>query len=677
MSQPTPPAPESEPEEPAKSKKPPGGASFWYLILAMVVLVGVLTIFGPGSGGEKVGYSQFLKGLEDGTYTSRNVHQLVISEAEVTFRNRPLETDDVLGQTPDPDAPKNYDPDAPLKTFFVPMVSATEKARDELREKLRENGIEESFARRPMDWSNVGTLVFILLTLLLIWLLFKRLGGAGSALSFGRSRARLASEDDVQVTFDQVAGQEESVEELREVVEFLKTPGKYQALGGRIPRGVLLVGPPGTGKTLLAKAVAGEAGVPFFSLSGSDFVEMFVGVGAARVRDMFSQAVAKSPSIIFIDELDALGKVRGSGMPGGHDEREQTLNALLVEMDGFSTDESVIVMAATNRPETLDPALLRPGRFDRNVLVDRPDVKGREAILKVHAAKAKLDEDVDITRLAKLTPGFVGADLANLVNEAALLAARADKKAVGMAEFEEGVERVVAGLEKTSRIIQEDEKLRVAYHECGHALVATALPHTDPVVKISIIPRGFGALGYMRQSPSDDRYLASETELRHRIAVCFGGIAAEELIFNETSTGPANDLEQATGLARRMVCEFGMSPRLGRIAYETSGRSPFLAGGQSGGSDTLHAQETLREIDQEVKRVIDECMQLARDVLRERRDVLEHMTRDLLEVEVMDPEQLHKILDQYKTGPSLTPGTAATRDAAPNQPADAAATAAS
>ena len=670
------PSDETKPEDkpPAKAK-PPGGPMFWYLVLAVVIAISAISLYGPGVGGKTLTFSEFERGVVSGTYSARNVHQAVFSNSQLTFRNRPVDASGLLDESPDGEpsgegeAKPEFDADVPLQTFVVPLLGATDEAVDGLRETMSQQEIDYAFSKAPVDLSMLGTAILIGLTVLLIWVIFKRMGGAGSALSFGRSKARLAGEDDVQVTFDQVAGQDESVEELREVVEFLRTPEKYTALGGRIPRGVLLVGPPGTGKTLLAKAVAGEAGVPFFSLSGSDFVEMFVGVGAARVRDMFQQAIAKSPSIIFIDELDALGKVRGSGMPGGHDEREQTLNALLVEMDGFSTDQSVIVMAATNRPETLDPALLRPGRFDRNVLVDRPDVKGREAILKVHAGNAKLDDDVDITRLAKLTPGFVGADLANLVNEAALLAARANKTAVGMAEFEEGIERVVAGLEKTSRIIQEDEKLRVAYHECGHALVASALPHTDPVMKISIIPRGFGALGYMRQSPTDDRYLASETELRHRIAVCFGGIAAEEIIFNETSTGPANDLEQATNLARRMVCEFGMSPRLGRIAYETSGRSPFLNGAPTGGGDTQHAQETLREIDQEVKRVIDECMQLARDVLRERRDVLEHMTRELLEIEVMDAEQLHKILDQYKTGPSLTPGTSATAASTSDGPA--------
>ncbi len=460
-----------------------------------------------------------------------------------------------------------------------------------------------------------------------------------------------------------MAGINEAVEELREIVEFLKTPGKYQALGGRIPRGVLLVGPPGTGKTLLAKAVAGEAGVPFFSLSGSDFVEMFVGVGAARVRDMFAQAVQRAPSIIFIDELDALGKVRGSGVQGGHDEREQTLNALLVEMDGFSSDQSVIVMGATNRPETLDPALLRPGRFDRHVLVDRPDYKGREAILKVHSAKVKLDDGVDLRRIAKLTPGMVGADLANLVNEAALLAARAGKPAVTSLELEEAIERVVAGLEKSSKVIHQDEKQRVAFHESGHALVACSLPHTDPVHKISIIPRGMGALGYMLQRPEDDRHLVTQTELVNRICTLLGGIAAEEVIFQETSTGAQNDLERATDIARRMVMEFGMSPKMGRVNYRESKRSLFLAGASTGGADYAHSESTLREIDLEVKRIVDDCMETARDILKRRRTVLEQITKELIEVEVMDADQLYRILDAHRTGPQIKPGTYVDRPA--------------
>ena len=368
-------------------------------------------------------------------------------------------------------------------------------------------------------------------------LLLRRLGGTSSAMAFGRSRGKLLAQEDIGVTFDEVAGIDEAVDELREVVDFLKQPEKYQVLGGRIPKGVLLVGPPGTGKTLLGKAVAGEAGVPFFSLSGSDFVEMFVGVGAARVRDMFQQAVAKAPCIVFIDELDALGKTRGTSVVGGHDEREQTLNALLVEMDGVNSNSGVIVMAATNRPETLDPALLRPGRFDRHVLVDRPDVRGREEILDVHIQKIRVDSSVDLREVARITSGFVGADLANLVNEAALLAARAGKQAVSMEEFTEGVERVTAGLEKRQRVMHADEKQRVAYHESAHALVAASLPNTDPVHKVSIIPRGLAALGYTMQRPEGDRYLLTQSELESRIQVLLAGTLAEEMILRRRLHG--------------------------------------------------------------------------------------------------------------------------------------------
>ena len=496
---------------------------------------------------------------------------------------------------------------------------------------------------------------------LLVFLMVKRLGGAGSPMAFGRSRGKLYAQEDLGVTFDDVAGIDEAVEELREVVEFLRSPEKYQRLGGRIPKGVLLVGPPGTGKTLLAKGVAGEAGVPFFSLSGSDFVEMFVGVGAARVRDMFQQAEAKAPCIIFIDELDALGKTRGSGIVGGHDEREQTLNALLVEMDGFDSTAGVIVLAATNRPETLDPALLRPGRFDRHVLVDRPDVRGRETILKVHVKHVKLDDSVDLKKVAAITSGFCGADLANLVNEAALLAARNNKSAVGMVEFNEGVERVTAGLEKRQRIIHEDEKQRIAYHECGHALVADSLPNTDPVHKISIIPRGLAALGYTMQRPEEDRYLVTQTELESRIQVLLAGTVAEELIFKDVSTGCQNDLERATELARSMVMEFGMS-RLGRVNYRSSSRSAFIPVADPH-RESGHSEQTAREIDQEIRRIISEGLEKSRHILSERHATLVALSERLLESEVMDSEELREIVDSTSPSPKIVPGT----DAPPRQ----------
>ena len=591
-------------------------------------------------------FSEFKEGLkgDDPKFSKLNVQELMIERGYITFQSEPNGSDG--------------EPPKTAKHFQVPIEKIFEADQTSLLNLLESNSIPHGYPKPISPWPElIFYTAFLVLFLVFFLFMLRRIGGPGAAMSFSRSRGKLFAQEDVKVTFVDAAGIDEAVEELKEVVEFLRTPQKYQALGGRIPRGVLLVGPPGTGKTLLAKAVAGEAGVPFFSLSGSDFVEMFVGVGAARVRDMFQQAGSRSPAIIFIDELDALGKVRGSGMPGGHDERDQTLNALLVEMDGFSSDQSVIVMAATNRPETLDPALLRPGRFDRHVLVDRPDIRGREAILKVHAKKVKINESVDLLRLAKLTPGFVGADLANLVNEAALLAARADKKFVTMHEFEEGIDRVVAGLEKQTRIIPEDEKIRVAYHECGHALVACSLPHTDPVHKISIIPRGLGALGYTMQRPEGDRSLVTQSELHHRICVLLGGIAAEQIVFKETSTGAQNDLQRATDTARRMVTEFGMSPKLGRVYYSESRRSPFL--GNATTSDAVHSEDTVREIDLEVRRLIDESATIALDILNERREVLEHMTKDLLEVEVMDADHLKRILDEHKTGPQLVPGTSA------------------
>ncbi len=479
----------------------------------------------------------------------------------------------------------------------------------------------------------------------ILFLASRRGGGVGSAVAFVRSRHKVYDKGRGRVTFDDVAGSDEVVTELREVVDFLRTPERFQALGGRIPKGVLLVGPPGTGKTLLAKAVAGEAGVPFFSLSGSDFVEMFVGVGAARVRSLFAAATAKAPCLVFIDELDALGKARGAGGPGGNDERDQALNQLLVEMDGFASDLGVIVMAATNRPETLDPALVRPGRFDRNVSVDRPDITGREQILRVHTRKVALDDQINLRHIAAMTPGFVGADLANLVNEAALLAARKGKPKVGRVEFEEGVERVVAGPEKKQRVLRPDEKLRLAYHEAGHALISRSLPHTDPVHKISIIARGNGALGYTMTRPEDDRLMHTQSWLENNIRMLLGGTVAEELIYGEVSDGATSDLQRATAIARKMVAEFGMSPRLGRVSYQTEGRSPFLPGG--GGNADAWSQETAREIDLEVRRVLDEAYEAARVILSRRRMALEDLATLLIDRETVDTAQLEAVLVRH------------------------------
>jgi len=483
-----------------------------------------------------------------------------------------------------------------------------------------------------------------LVLLIAVWsFFFRRIGGAeGGVMSFARSRAKIYADDDVKVSFQDVAGVDEAEDELREIVEFLKNPRKYTTLGGRIPKGVLLVGPPGTGKTLLARAVAGAAKVPFFSLSGSEFVEMFVGVGAARVRDLFSQAESKSPCIVFIDELDALGKVRVQSPMGSHEEREQTLNQLLAEMDGFDSRKAVIIMGATNRPEVLDPALLRPGRFDRQVLVDKPDIKGREEVLRIHTRQVKVGPDVDLRKVAARTVGFAGADLANLVNEAALLAARKDKTAVQMSDFEEAIDRLVAGLEKR-RVMNAREREIVAYHEAGHALVATALPGLDPVHKISIVQRGFGALGYTMQLPLEDKYLMTRTDLRHQLAVLLGGRTAEEIALGEISTGAQNDLQRASDIARAMVTEWGMSDSIGAINYAGDKRPRFLELGL-GQERGLYAEETARLIDAEVKRIMTEAHDSARSVLTGQRQQLEAVTRRLLEREVMEGDELRRIL---------------------------------
>ncbi|MCC9607280.1 ATP-dependent zinc metalloprotease FtsH [Blastopirellula sp. JC732] len=549
---------------------------------------------------------------------------------------------------------------ASSKQKGVPIVTylpGDEQSLNEITDALKAHGFKD-YSGDPGDGflEIYGGLLFMTaLIVILFYLMMRRLGGAGSAIAFGRSRGKMHMQDDLNISFEDVAGIEEAVEEVKEIVDFLRSPDKYQELGGRIPKGVLLVGPPGTGKTLLAKAIAGEAGVTFFSLSGSDFVEMFVGVGAARVRDMFQQAAAKSPCIIFIDELDALGKTRGSGMVGGHDEREQTLNALLVEMDGFDSNSGIIIIAATNRPEMLDPALLRPGRFDRQVLVDRPDAAGRADILKVHVKSVKLDESVDVKKVASITAGFAGADLANLVNEAALLAARKGKPAVSMEEFDEGVERVTAGLEKKQRVMQEEEKNRVAYHESGHALVAYCLPNTDPVHKVSIIPRGLAALGYTMQRPTEDRFLMTQGELESRIQVLLAGTVAEEMVYDEISTGASNDLERATELARGMVTDYGMS-RLGRVNYRQSGRSAFIPEASDERSRS-HSEETTREIDIEIKRILDEMLQKTRSLLSDRRDALIALAKRLIEVESVDGEELRRVIEEHSHGPRIVPGT--------------------
>ena len=483
----------------------------------------------------------------------------------------------------------------------------------------------------------------------LLWnFLFKRMGPSGGMMQIGKSKAKVYIEKKTGVSFNDVAGIDEAEEELIEVVEFLKNPQKYQRLGGHIPKGVLLVGPPGTGKTLLARAVAGEAGVPFFSISGSDFVEMFVGVGAARVRDLFSQAAQHAPSIVFIDELDALGKARGMNVLSSHDEREQTLNQLLAEMDGFDPNQNVIIMAATNRPEILDAALLRPGRFDRQVLVDRPDVKGREKILQLHAKKVKLSPTVELGVIAAKTPGFVGADLANIVNEAALLAARQGKDAVESSDFDEAIERVIAGLQKKSRVMNPREKKTVAYHEAGHALGAELMPGADPVSKISIIPRGVAALGYTQQLPTEDRYLMTRSELLARIYVLLGGRVAEEMIFGDVSTGAQNDLQKATEIARTMITQFGMSERLGLVALEGPRTPMFLPVPTQAPRD--YSEETARIVDEEIKKLLVECHNKVRDALMSQRQALEELAKLLLSKEVVERPELLAILKVRSIG---------------------------
>lgn len=630
-----------------RGKKRPDSPNSNRLILALLFSAIIMLVFYPmlaaSSRVKEMKFSKFVNGIESGELNPTNVHELVVGKTSIRFQDQPLPED---GETPEVEP----------TIYRVSAASMGDAERFELTQLLRNKKFDDwDQEDPPSDWQSTAFMLILAAPLvLLLILMIRRVGGAGSALAFGRSRGKLYAQEDLEISFDDVAGINEAVDELKEIVDFLKSPGKYQALGGRIPKGVLLVGAPGTGKTLLAKAVAGEAGVPFVSLSGSDFVEMFVGVGAARVRDMFQQAAQRSPCIIFIDELDALGKARGVGMPGGHDEREQTLNALLVEMDGFGSDQSVIVMAATNRIDVLDPALLRPGRFDRHVVVDRPDIRGREQILKVHIGKVKVDETVDLSRIAKLTVGFVGADLANLVNEAALLAARNDRKAVTMQDFDEGIDRVVAGLEKQSRILDEDEKRRTAYHECGHALVACVLPHTDPVHKISIIPRGM-ALGYVMPVPEKDRTSRTKTELVNQICCLLGGTAAEQIVYEETSAGAQNDLQRATDIARRMVTEFGMSETIGKVYYSEQRTSVFL--GTHSAAETVHSEQTAHQIDQEVKSILDGCYDTVLETLQGRRAVLERMTNELMEVEVMDSDHLKRIMDEEHTGPQIVPGT--------------------
>ncbi|ONN27787.1 cell division protein FtsH [Thermosipho affectus] len=501
-----------------------------------------------------------------------------------------------------------------------------------------EKSVDSSF------WVNiVGNLLFFILMLFMFSFLIKGLGGKNNqAFTFTKSRAEKVVPGKKKITFKDVAGVDEAVEELQEIVDFLKNPGKFNKIGARMPKGVLLVGPPGTGKTLLARAVAGEANVPFFHISGSDFVELFVGVGAARVRDLFNQAKSNAPCIVFIDEIDAVGRHRGAGLGGGHDEREQTLNQLLVEMDGFDVKEGIVVMAATNRPDILDPALLRPGRFDKKVVVDPPDVKGREEILKIHLRGKPISEDVDVKILAKRTTGFVGADLENLVNEAALLAARDGRVQMTMDDFEEAIDRVIAGPARKSRLISNKQKEIVAYHELGHAIVGTELPNSDPVHKVSIIPRGYKALGFTLHLPAEDKYLISKNELMDNITALLGGRAAEEIVFHDITSGAANDIERATEIARKMVCELGMSDNFGPLAWGKTEQEVFL--GKEITRMRNYSEEVAKLIDSEVQNIVNTCYNRAKEILNKHREKLDELAQILLEREEISGEELRKLL---------------------------------
>lgn len=517
---------------------------------------------------------------------------------------------------------------------------------------LRDKGVDIRAEQPPQPpwWTTIFSSILPMLLLIGVWffIMQQTQGGGNRVMSFGKSRAKLHSEDKIKVTFIDVAGADEAKQELEEVVEFLKHPKKFNDLGARIPKGVLLFGPPGTGKTLLARAVAGEAGVPFFSISGSDFVEMFVGVGASRVRDLFEQAKKNAPCIVFIDEIDAVGRQRGAGLGGGHDEREQTLNQLLVEMDGFGVNEGIIIIAATNRPDILDPALLRPGRFDRQIVVDKPDVKGRQEILKVHTRGKPLGKEISLEVLARRTPGFTGADLSNLVNEAALLAARRNKKRIEMPELEESVERVVAGPERKSKVISEREKKLTAYHEAGHALVGILLPHTDPVHKVSIIPRG-RAGGYTLMLPKEDRYYATRSELLEQLKVLLGGRVAEAVVLEEISTGAQNDLERATELVRKMICEYGMSETLGPITFGRRQEQVFL--GRDISRDRNYSEEVAFAIDKEVRKYIEEAYAKTEEMLRTNLDKLHLIASALLERETLEGAELEQLLSEGRIEP--------------------------
>ncbi|MCX8022339.1 MAG: ATP-dependent zinc metalloprotease FtsH [Syntrophorhabdaceae bacterium] len=589
-------------------------------IWLFIVLLGLFIFnmyYKPKKAYESVIFSDFVEAVEGGSVIS------------VTIQGR-----NIYGTFKNGKEFKSYAPDDP-----------------ELMKILRQNNVR--IQAKPDEetgfWQNIFISWFPMILLIGVWIFFMRQmqAGGGKAMAFGKSRARLFTNKENKVTFQDVAGVEEAKEELQEIIDFLIDPKKFTKLGGRIPKGVLLVGPPGTGKTLLARAIAGEANVPFFSISGSDFVEMFVGVGASRVRDLFNQGKKHAPCIIFIDEIDAVGRHRGAGLGGGHDEREQTLNQLLVEMDGFESNEGVIVMSATNRPDVLDPALLRPGRFDRQIVVSTPDVKGREAILKVHAKKTVLADDVDLSVIARGTPGFSGADLENLVNEAALIAARRNKKEIDMDDFEHAKDKVLMGVERRSMIIPYGERKNAAYHEAGHALVAKMLPNADPIHKVTIIPRG-RALGITQQLPIDERHTYSKEYLLDNITILLGGRVAEEMVLNHSTTGAGNDIERATKIARKMVCEWGMSERLGPLNFGKDEEHIFL--GKEIARHRDFSEKTAQEIDDELRRIITGCYERAKDILNENITSLHLIANALLEKEVLDGQEIDAIIARGKNG---------------------------
>jgi len=591
--------------------------SIWYVIIAIWGVFLLNSLIVSSYGPKNLAYSDFLTALRNGEIVDVAITGDLISGA--------MKTTD-----------KGETKDVPFVTRRVDPALSDELGKYNVTFRSQP---ESTFLRDLMSW------VLPILLFFGIWyFMMQRMNPGGGVMAFGRNKAKVFAEKDIETRFTDVAGCDEAKEELKEIIDFLKEPERFQNLGGRMPKGVLLIGPPGTGKTLLARAVAGEAEVPFFSISGSEFVEMFVGVGAARVRELFTQAREKAPCIIFIDELDAIGKARGMAVMGGHDEREQTLNQLLVEMDGFDPRVGVIIMAATNRPETLDPALLRAGRFDRQVLVDKPDVAGRLAILEVHAKIVKLDANADLATIAKKTPGFSGADLANAINEAALLAARRGKQSVEMADLDEAVDRIVAGLEKKNRVINPKEKEIVAYHETGHALMAHFTPGADKVHKISIVPRGIGALGYTQQLPTEDRYLMTKSELLGRIDVLLGGRAAEALIFGDVSTGAHNDLQRATDIARAMVSEYGMGQTLGPATFPRQNRPVFLSPEQAPLAGREYSEATAASLDQEIKAILSDRLTHVSRLLAEKRPNLERVARELLDKEVVDDVRFEALL---------------------------------